>query len=246
MERSTFDSNGAIPNHVAVIMDGNGRWAEERGLKRTDGHREGLNAVRRVAIAAAEIGVKVLTVYAFSTENWKRPVTEVRYLMRLPELLEQEILPELLENNVRVEMMGFTDKVPKQTLKIIRRACEKTAHNTGLILNIAFNYGARAEIVAATKAIASEVKAGSLKVDAIDEQTISDHLLSHQLGEYADPDFLIRSSGEVRLSNYLLWQLAYAEMYFSTTKWPDFNREIFLECITQYQHRQRRYGGLTQ
>lgn len=244
MEQQHFDSNGPIPRHVAIIMDGNGRWAEERGLKRTDGHREGLNAVRRVARAAATIGVDVLTVYAFSTENWKRPVSEVRYLMQLPELLETEILPELIENNVQVRMMGFTEKVPKATLKIIQRACDKTAHNDGLILNIAFNYGSRAEIVQATRHIATDVQNQTLKIQDIDEQVISDYLLSSSLGELADPDFLIRSSGEVRLSNYLLWQLAYAEMYFTDTKWPDFDQEVFLRCVAEYQHRQRRYGGL--
>ncbi|MDK7302551.1 MULTISPECIES: isoprenyl transferase [Aerococcus] len=243
-ETHPFDPNLEIPQHVAIIMDGNGRWAKERGLKRTDGHHEGLKAIRRVAVAASQIGVKILTVYAFSTENWKRPRSEVSYLMKLPNLMEAELLPELIENNVQVKIMGNKGSVPKYTIQSIENAIDKTKDNTGLILNIAFNYGSRAEIVEAVKEIAGEVKSGYLDPDSIDEDTISHHLMTQQLAPYNDPDFLIRSSGEVRLSNYLLWQLAYSEMYFIDTKWPDFDKKIFLSCIGEYQSRQRRYGGL--
>ncbi|WP_195851526.1 isoprenyl transferase [Aerococcus urinae] len=243
-ETHPFDPNLEIPQHVAIIMDGNGRWAKERGLKRTDGHHEGLKAIRRVAVAASQIGVKILTVYAFSTENWKRPRSEVSYLMKLPNLMEAELLPELIENNVQVKIMGDKGSVPKYTFHSIDNAIDKTKENTGLILNIAFNYGSRAEIVEAVKEIAGEVKFGHLDPDSIDEDTISHHLMTQQLAPYNDPDFLIRSSGEVRLSNYLLWQLAYSEMYFIDTKWPDFDKKTFLSCIGEYQSRQRRYGGL--
>lgn len=241
-----FDKNSTIPQHVAVIMDGNGRWAKERGLKRTDGHYEGLMALRRVVRAAGRVGVKVITAYAFSTENWQRPISEVNYLMQLPKILNDEILPELIENNVKVSVMGDISRAPKLTQKYITNALDATANNTGLILNIAFNYGARTEIIDAVKAIAQNVADGELAIKQIDEKIVSQHLKTASLGEYADPDFLIRSSGEVRLSNYLLWQLAYAEFYFTDIKWPDFNEEVFLDCLADYQRRQRRFGKISE
>ena len=233
-----------IPNHIAVIMDGNGRWAQARGLKRTDGHSEGLKALKRVVIAAHKMGVKVLTAYAFSTENWKRPITEVNYLMGLPKVLNDEILPDLIDNNVQVRMSGNFDKVPLGTKKYIQNAIDRTKANTGLILNIAFNYGSRDEITKAVQNIATSVANGELKVKDISEDTISDNLYTAQLGEYADPDLLIRSSGEVRLSNYLLWQLAYSEMVFTDTKWPDFDEAIMQECVGEFQRRNRRFGAI--
>lgn len=233
-----------VPNHIAVIMDGNGRWAQARGLKRTDGHSEGLKALKRVVIAAHKMGVKVLTAYAFSTENWKRPITEVNYLMGLPKVLNDEILPDLIDNNVQVRMSGNFDKVPLGTKKYIQNAMDRTKANTGLILNIAFNYGSRDEITKAVQNIATSVANGDLKVKDISEQTISDNLYTAQLGEYADPELLIRSSGEVRLSNYLLWQLAYSEMVFSDTKWPDFDEAIMQKCVGEFQHRNRRFGAI--
>lgn len=233
-----------VPNHIAVIMDGNGRWAQARGLKRTDGHSEGLKALKRVVIAAHKMGVKVLTAYAFSTENWKRPITEVNYLMGLPKVLNDEILPDLIDNNVQVRMSGNFDKVPLGTKKYIQNAIDRTKANTGLILNIAFNYGSRDEITKAVQNIATSVANGDLKVKDISEQTISDNLYTAQLGEYADPELLIRSSGEVRLSNYLLWQLAYSEMVFTDTKWPDFDEAIMQECVGEFQHRNRRFGAI--
>lgn len=239
-----YNPNLPVPNHIAVIMDGNGRWAQERGLKRTDGHSEGLKALKRVVIAAHKMDVKVLTAYAFSTENWKRPLTEVNYLMGLPKVLNDEILPDLIENNVLVRMSGNFDKVPLGTKKYIQNAIDRTKNNTGLILNIAFNYGSRDEITKAVQAIATEVSKGDLKVKDISEQTISDKLYTAQLGEYADPDLLIRSSGEVRLSNYLLWQLAYSEMVFTETKWPDFDEAVLQECVGEFQRRNRRFGAI--
>lgn len=233
-----------VPNHIAVIMDGNGRWAQARGLKRTDGHSEGLKALKRVVIAAHKMGVKVLTAYAFSTENWKRPITEVNYLMGLPKVLNDEILPDLIDNNVQVRMSGNFDKVPLGTKKYIQNAMNRTEDNTGLILNIAFNYGSRDEITKAVQNIATSVAKGDLKVKDISEQTISDNLYTAQLGEYADPDLLIRSSGEVRLSNYLLWQLAYSEMVFTDTKWPDFDEAVMQECVGEFQRRNRRFGAI--
>lgn len=242
VEELKYDPSLPVPNHVAVIMDGNGRWAQERGKKRTDGHSEGLKALKRVVIAAHKMNVKVLTAYAFSTENWKRPITEVNYLMGLPKVLNDEILPDLIENNVQVRLSGTFDQVPVGTKKYIVNAMEKTKNNTGLILNIAFNYGSRDEIKRAVQAIAKDVESGVIKSNDITEDTISDHLYTAQLGEYADPDLLIRSSGEVRLSNYLLWQLAYSEMLFTETKWPDFDEEVFQDCVAHYQHRNRRFG----
>ncbi|MEY8370493.1 isoprenyl transferase [Aerococcaceae bacterium 50-4] len=233
-----------VPNHIAVIMDGNGRWAQARGLKRTDGHSEGLKALKRVVIAAHKMGIKVLTAYAFSTENWKRPITEVNYLMGLPKVLNDEILPDLIENNVQVRMSGNFDKVPLGTKKYIQNAMDLTKENTGLILNIAFNYGSRDEITKAVQSIATSVANGDLKVKDISEQTISDNLYTAQLGEYADPDLLIRSSGEVRLSNYLLWQLAYSEMLFTDTKWPDFDEDVLQACVGEFQRRNRRFGAI--
>lgn len=239
-----YNPNLPVPNHIAVIMDGNGRWAQERGLKRTDGHLEGLKALKRVVIATHKMDVKVLTAYAFSTENWKRPLSEVNYLMGLPKVLNDEILPDLIENNVQVRMSGNFDKVPLNTKKYIQNAIDRTKDNTGLILNIAFNYGSRDEITKAVQAIATEVSKGDLKVKDISEQTISDELYTAQLGEYANPDLLIRSSGEVRLSNYLLWQLAYSEMLFTETKWPDFDEKVLQECVGEFQRRNRRFGAI--
>lgn len=239
-----FSPHLPIPRHVAIIMDGNGRWAKERGLKRTEGHREGLNAVERVVKAAVEIGVEVLTIYAFSTENWKRPKSEIAYLMSLPKQLNDEVLPQLIENNVQVRHLGLRLGIPETTLMMIDRAINKTATNTGLILNVAFNYGSRMEIISACQAISNEVLSDKIKVEEIDETLFASYLKTGELGELADPDLLIRSSGELRLSNFLLWQLAYSEMLFVSEKWPDFDREVFLSCIGEYQRRNRRFGDI--
>ncbi len=235
---------GPIPNHVAVIMDGNGRWAQKQGLDRSEGHAEGVEAIRRVTRSANSVGVKVLTLYAFSTENWKRPIKEVQYLMGLPSKFFDRFVPELMDENVKVVVTGFEQKVPDFTKRAIFKAVEKTKFNTGMILNFAFNYGGRAEIVEATKQIAQKVLNGQIEVSQINEDLISAYLLTAQLNEYQDVDFLIRSSGEERISNFLLWQNAYSEFYFTDVLWPDFNEEIFKKAIAEYQARNRRYGGV--
>lgn len=234
----------AVPKHVAIIMDGNGRWAKERGLKRTEGHREGMEAIRRVAHHAANRGVKVLTLYAFSTENWKRPPQEVHYLMKLPVEFFDRFVPELIENNIRVYMMGIEEKVPSSTLKSIHKAMDETKHCTGMVLNFAFNYGGRLEITEAIKTIAQDVLEGQVAVRDIDEKLIAQQLFSNDLAPYSDIDLMIRTSGEQRLSNFMLWQNAYSEFYFAEKNWPDFNGELFDQALSSYQQRHRRYGGL--
>ncbi|MGX7358427.1 isoprenyl transferase [Dolosigranulum pigrum] len=241
---SAVSNQLAVPKHVAIIMDGNGRWAKERGLKRTEGHREGMEAIRRVAHHAANRGVKVLTLYAFSTENWKRPPQEVHYLMKLPVEFFDRFVPELIENNIRVHMMGIEEKVPSSTLKSIHKAMDETKHCTGMVLNFAFNYGGRLEITEAIKTIAQDVLEGQVAVRDIDEKLIDQQLFSNDLAPYSDIDLMIRTSGEQRLSNFMLWQNAYSEFYFAEKNWPDFNGELFDQALSSYQQRHRRYGGL--
>lgn len=241
---SAVSNQLAVPKHVAIIMDGNGRWAKERGLKRTEGHREGMEAIRRVAHHAANRGVKVLTLYAFSTENWKRPPQEVHYLMKLPVEFFDRFVPELIENNIRVHMMGIEEKVPSSTLKSIHKAMDETKHCTGMVLNFAFNYGGRLEITEAIKTIAQDVLEGQVTVRDIDEELIAQQLFSNDLAPYSDIDLMIRTSGEQRLSNFMLWQNAYSEFYFAEKNWPDFNGELFDQALSSYQQRHRRYGGL--
>lgn len=237
-------NQSTIPEHVAIIMDGNGRWAKERNLKRTEGHREGMEAIRRVTRHASKVGVKVLTLYAFSTENWKRPPQEIHYLMKLPIEFFKTFIPELIDLNIKVTMMGIEDKVPSSTLKAINNAIEETKDCTGMILNFAFNYGGRLEIIEAVKAISESVQLGDLKVQSINEDVIDNHLFSRELKPYSDIDLMIRTSGEQRLSNFLLWQNAYSEFYFTEKNWPDFDAELFNQAIKDYQDRHRRYGGL--
>lgn len=241
---SAVSNQLAVPKHVAIIMDGNGRWAKERGLKRTEGHREGMEAIRRVAHHAANRGVKVLTLYAFSTENWKRPPQEVHYLMKLPVEFFDRFVPELIENNIRVHMMGIEEKVPSSTLKSIHKAMDETKHCTGMVLNFAFNYGGRLEITEAIKTIAQDVLEGQVALRDIDEELIAQQLFSNDLAPYSDIDLMIRTSGEQRLSNFMLWQNAYSEFYFVEKNWPDFNGELFDQALSSYQQRHRRYGGL--
>ena len=196
-------------NHLAIIMDGNGRWAKKRHLPRFVGHRHGMDNIRNIALAANKLGIKVLTLYAFSTENWARPTDEVNYLMRLPIDFFDKFMPELMENNVRVNIMGFVDELPEKTYLVTQKAMAETANNTGMVLNFAFNYGSRREITAGVQEIARKVKVGEIDIDDISEKMVSDHLLTHSLAPYEDPDLLIRTSGEERLSNFLLWQMAY-------------------------------------
>ncbi|MFD2116795.1 isoprenyl transferase [Paenibacillus yanchengensis] len=241
MPQVELQSTENIPKHVAIIMDGNGRWAKDRGLPRVAGHHSGMKAVKQVTITANRIGVKYLTLYAFSTENWKRPKAEVEFLMQLPQQFLEIELDDLIANNVQVRMMGYEEHLPKHTLYAVQQAVEKTANNTGLVLNFALNYGSRLEMVEAIRSIASDVQAGQLQVDQIDELTLSSRLLSSNL---PDPDLLIRTSGELRISNFMLWQLAYSELWFTDVYWPEFKEAHFMEAVKEYQQRIRRYGGL--
>ncbi len=230
-----------LPKHVAVIMDGNGRWAKKRFLPRIAGHKEGMNVVKKITRYANSLGIHVLTLYAFSTENWKRPTDEVDFLMKLPVEFFDTFVPELIEENVRVNVMGYRDNLPPHTLRSVEKAIADTAHCTGLILNFALNYGGRAEILSATREAIQALEATGKKAEEITEQDIDQHLMSAGLG---DPDLLIRTSGELRLSNFMLWQLAYSEFYFTDTHWPDFSEEDFLMAMIDYQNRSRRFGGL--
>lgn len=231
-------------DHLAIIMDGNGRWAQERHLPRIIGHRSGMNKVKEIALVANELGVKVLTLYAFSTENWGRPRDEVNYLMKLPINFFDKFMPELQKNNIKVNIMGFNDKLPLATVEIIKKAEQETADNDGMILNFAFNYGSRQEITAAISKIALDIQNKKIEVDSINEQLVSDYLMTAKFGDYADPDLLIRTSGEERLSNFMLWQLAYSEFYFTKTYWPDFTTDEFKKIVEEYQHRDRRFGKI--
>ncbi len=230
-----------IPNHVAIIMDGNGRWAKKRGLPRTLGHRAGVETIREIVKASSNIGIKYITLYAFSTENWKRPRDEVNTLMSLLlEFLRKEI-QELHKNNVIVKAIGDISQLPGQCIDELSRAYELTKNNKGLCLNLALNYGARDEIKKAVINIASEVKKGNIVLEDINEKLISDNLYTKGI---PDPDLLIRPSGEYRLSNYLLWQIAYTEFWFSDVYWPDFKPIHLYKAILDYQNRDRRFGGV--
>ena len=229
-----------VPEHIAIIMDGNGRWAKKRGLPRIAGHHEGMKVVRKITRMANKLGVKVLTVYAFSTENWKRPKAEVEYLMKLPEEFLGNFLPELIEENVRVQMMGDFTALPAHTQRAVQKAMDDTKDNDGLILNFALNYGSRAEMLNAVNHVLNDVNQGKVK-GKITEDIFSQYLMTSTL---PDPDLLIRTSGEIRLSNFMLWQLAYTEMWFTDVYWPDFNEEHLLEAIEVFQKRSRRYGGV--
>ena len=228
-----------LPRHVAVIMDGNGRWAAKKHLPRIAGHRAGADAVRRTVESAARLGLECLTLYAFSTENWKRPRFEIRALMDLlVEYLRKE-LHSLKENNIQFRMIGRSNELHLSVLEQIRKAELATFQNTGLRLNIALNYGGRAEIVDAFRALAHEVAAGRLNPAEINEETIHNNLYTNSL---PDPDLLIRTSGEMRVSNFLLWQIAYAEIHVTSTLWPDFGERDLLLALSEYQKRDRRYG----
>ncbi|MCX7711841.1 MAG: isoprenyl transferase [Clostridia bacterium] len=232
---------GQLPNHVAIIMDGNGRWAKKRGLPRNVGHREGSNALRKIVEASSKLGIKHLTVYAFSTENWKRPKNEVDALMSL--LLEylKNAERELSGKNVRIRVIGNIKGLPEDIQKEVARVEKLTAVNSGLSLNMALNYGSRDEILQAIKGIAKEVENKTLCVENIDENTVARKLYT---SEIPDPDLLIRTSGEKRISNFLLWQLAYTEFYYTDVLWPDFREKHLIEAVREYQSRHRRFGGI--
>jgi undecaprenyl diphosphate synthase len=228
-----------IPEHVAIIMDGNGRWAKNQGKPRVFGHKNGVKSVQDVVEAAAEIGVKVLTLYTFSTENWNRPKQEVDILMGLLVSSLRKELKTLIKNNIKLQTIGKIDMLPKKVVKELKEVIEKTKNNTRLTLNLALNYGAREEIVNAIKIISKKVVNNAISVEEIDENIINNHLYTVTL---PDVDFLIRTSGEKRISNFLLWQIAYAEFYFTDVLWPDFRKEHFFEAIEVFQKRERRFG----
>jgi undecaprenyl diphosphate synthase len=231
---------GAIPRHVAIIMDGNGRWAKARGLPRTIGHREGAEALRRVVRAAAEFGVGYLTVFGFSSENWKRPPEEVTDLMGLLRLYLRKEIAEIDENGVRLRVIGDRDRLSEDIIQLIEEAERRTAGNTRLNLTVALSYGGRAEIVRAARQLANAVRAGSLDPDDIDEAALQRHLFT---ADMPDPDLVIRTSGEKRISNFLLWQCAYAEYVFMDKLWPDFAGEDLKMAIAEFGGRKRRYGA---
>lgn len=243
MNQIDLDPN-RIPHHVAIIMDGNGRWANQRNKPRIFGHQRGMEVVKEVTKTASQLGVKVLTLYAFSTENWKRPRNEVGFLMKLPGKFFDTFVPELIEQNIRVQVMGYVDDLPVDTQQAVKRAIAQTAMNTGMVLNFALNYGGRAELTTAMQTLAQEVASGDLQPADITESQIADHLMTANLSPYQDPDLLIRTSGEQRLSNFLLWQLAYSEFVFIDEHWPDVTSEVFKRALKIYQSRQRRFGGL--
>jgi len=230
-----------LPRHIAIIMDGNGRWAKRRGLPRSMGHRAGVEALRSVVKECSQLGIEVLTVYAFSTENWRRPRAEVSILMSLlTEYLRRE-LDELHANRVVVRALGGISDLPQEAQLELKRACQRTKNNTGLILNLALNYGGRAELVEAVRRLSNEVWQHKLKAEDIGEDTIGRFLYTAGL---PDPDLLIRTSGEMRLSNFFLWQAAYTEIVVVEDLWPDFNAESLRQAIVVYQHRDRRFGGI--
>lgn len=241
----TFQGDLGVPKHIAIIMDGNGRWATKRHLPRFAGHKAGMDNVKRITKHAAKLGVKALTLYTFSTENWKRPEDEVTYLMKLPVDFFDTFVPELIEDNIRVHAMGYLDALPKHTFDAIQKAMAQTAHCTGMVLNFAFNYGSRAEIITAVRNIAQDVKDGQVELEKIDDQLFADYLMTSFLPtEFRDPELMIRTSGEERISNFLLWQFAYSEFYFTDTYWPDFDEKALEQALASYQMRDRRFGGL--
>jgi undecaprenyl diphosphate synthase len=230
-----------LPEHLAVIMDGNGRWAQRRHLPRIAGHRAGVKAAREIIESCARLKLPCLTLYAFSLENWRRPQAEVDFLMRLlREYLKRE-LPSIHKNNIRLLVIGRSEQLPEGVRKDIENGMRLTAKNTGMKLVVALNYGGRAELVDAFNAMLEQVRSNGMSAFQADEQTISEHLYTAGL---PDPDLLIRTSGEMRVSNFLLWQIAYAEMYVTETLWPDFSRAKLLEALADFQQRERRYGGL--
>lgn len=230
-----------IPKHIAIIMDGNGRWAKEKRLPRIAGHREGIERVRETVKSAAQLGVKAVTFFAFSTENWARPKKEIDGLLKYLNYFLGREVKELDKNNVQLKFIGREKPIPENLLKKMRQAEEKTKGNSGLVMILALNYGSRQEIVDAARKFALLVKSGKKEVEDLDVDLFSSYLYTHGL---PDPDLLIRTSGEMRLSNYLLWQLSYAELYFPKKYWPDFKRADLEEAIIEFQKRERRFGGI--
>lgn len=230
-----------LPNHIAVIMDGNGRWAGLRDLPRVDGHRAGIKSVAEIVETCARLGIHVLTLYAFSVENWKRPKSEINTLMYLLKQYLRKELANLYQNNIRLQTIGRVHEMARSVQTELRRAIKKTRNNTGTLLNIALNYGGRSEILDAVKAIVSKFRENGHETQSINEETIREYLYTTDL---PDPDLLIRTSGEMRISNFLLWQIAYSEIWITPTLWPDFRRGDLFQAIVDFQQRKRRYGGL--
>ena len=228
-----------LPRHVAVIMDGNGRWAKQRGLQRTEGHVKGVETVRKITEIASQIGIGYLTLYTFSTENWNRPKEEVDALMNLVVVAIERETPDLIKNNVRLDMIGDIERMPEFARERLTRCINDTAHCTGLTLVLALSYSSKWEILEAVKSISARVKAGEIDIDDIDDACFSNSLTTRGM---PDPDLLIRTGGDLRISNYLLWQIAYSELYFTPKYWPDFDKDDFCEAILEYQRRERRYG----
>lgn len=237
--QAKFLENGKLPKHVAVIMDGNGRWALERSLSRIEGHREGIESVRDIVKTASQIGVQYLTLYAFSIENWKRPVSEVSGLMKLLELYLSKEIEELHQNNVRLLSIGKLSSMPKVVQKLLLKGIEKTKNNNGLTLILALSYSGRWDIVRAVQMIALDVRRGKLSPEDITDELFPSYL---QTNSIPDPDLLIRTSGEMRLSNFLLWEMAYAEIFILNKYWPDFRKEDFYNALESFMNRERRFG----
>ena len=232
-----------IPRHIAIIMDGNGRWAKARGKIRTQGHKVGAETLKTIVRAADTLGIKAITAYAFSTENWKRPVTEVHFIMELLSRYLSSEIEEFKENNVQVRFMGSRQGLPEVVKNKMDHAIEETKNDTGIILNLAINYGGQAEILHAVRSIAQQVSDGSLKIEDIDASVFENNLYSQGL---PSPDLLIRTGGDLRVSNFLLWQIAYSEIWTTQVFWPDFTPDMLVEAIKMYQKRERRFGGLVQ
>jgi undecaprenyl diphosphate synthase len=231
--------SGEIPTHIAIIMDGNGRWAKRRGLPRVAGHREGVKSVRDVVEACAQLGVKYLTLFAFSTENWRRPKEEIDTLMKLLIRTLRSETEKLHKNDIKLMAIGDIDSLPKEVRQELKDAMEKTKNNKRMVLNLALSYSGRWEIIEAVKEIARDVKKGKVKIEEIDDKLFSNYLKTAGI---PDPDLLIRTSGELRISNFLLWQIAYTELYITDCLWPDFRRKHLYEAIRDYQRRERRFG----
>lgn len=228
-----------LPKHIAIIMDGNGRWAKKKFMNRVRGHQKGTDVVREITRASREIGISYLTLYAFSEENWKRPQTEIAALMNILKQFLKSELPEMQENGIRLQAIGRVEKLPKGTQDILYDTIDKTAKNENMVLTLALSYGGRQEIIDSVQKIAVKIERGTLTSDQINEELISKVLYTSDM---PDPDLLIRTSGEYRISNFLLWQIAYTEIYITPTLWPDFNKDEYLAAIMDYQKRERRFG----
>ncbi len=235
--------NWELPRHIGIIMDGNGRWAKKRGLSRLAGHSEGVNSTYEIVEICGELGIEVLTIYTFSEENWKRPDWEVTALMKLLVATINKYIEQLDEKNVQIRVIGQLNKLPQTAQKTLLSAIEQTRHNTGLILNVALSYSGRQEILSAVKSLITKVQLGDLNAEAINEWTLSNEL---QTADQPDPDLIIRTGGEYRISNFLLWQIAYAELHFTKVCWPEFRKPHLIEALWEYGNRERRFGKVSE